>query len=142
MLSSRLEVLNLSENRLTDACCSYLATILQNCKCTCLDLSAQSRPFQYPLFSLKPNFHEALYSLNLEQTSITSRTVQKIADALPEESPLSQLFIGTAKSNQLLIFLSQTSSLYRKKQPCFWNFRRQSSDQDLLFKEVREIPFL
>lgn len=32
VLSARLEVLNLSENRLTDACSSYLSTILENCK--------------------------------------------------------------------------------------------------------------
>uniref|UniRef100_A0A0D9VLW1 Protein TONSOKU n=1 Tax=Leersia perrieri TaxID=77586 RepID=A0A0D9VLW1_9ORYZ len=65
VMTDRLEVLNLSENRLTDACGSYLFTILQKCK--------------------------ALYSLNVEQCSITSRTVQKMADALHEESVLSHL---------------------------------------------------
>ena len=32
MLFARLEVLNISGNRLTDACGSYLSTILKNCK--------------------------------------------------------------------------------------------------------------
>ncbi|XP_078447079.1 tetratricopeptide repeat (TPR)-containing protein isoform X2 [Wolffia australiana] len=68
VLLSRLEVLNLSGNRLTDACSFYIGTILLNCK--------------------------SLYSLNLEQTSITSRTIQKIADSLHEDSPISHLFVG------------------------------------------------
>lgn len=67
-LFSRLEVLNLSQNRLTDSCGSYLSTILENCK--------------------------ALYRLNIEQCCLTSRTVQKIADALNVGSVLSELCIG------------------------------------------------
>ncbi|XXG69690.1 hypothetical protein AAC387_Pa06g2492 [Persea americana] len=67
-LFARLEVLNLSENRLTDSCGSYLSTILENCK--------------------------GLYSLNIEQCSLTSRTIQKIADALDAESVLSELCLG------------------------------------------------
>ncbi|GMI77993.1 BRUSHY1, TONSOKU, MGOUN3 [Hibiscus trionum] len=68
VLFTRLEVLNISGNRLTDACGSYLSTIIEKCR--------------------------ALYSLNLERCSITSRTVQKVADALDTESVLLQLFIG------------------------------------------------
>ncbi|CAN8269073.1 unnamed protein product [Cochlearia groenlandica] len=68
VLFTRLEVLNVSRNRLTDACASYLSTILKNCR--------------------------ALYSLNVEHCSLTSRTIQKVADALNSESGLSQLYIG------------------------------------------------
>ncbi|KAK2656121.1 hypothetical protein Ddye_009173 [Dipteronia dyeriana] len=68
VLFTRLEVLNLSGNRLTDACGSYLSTILENCK--------------------------ALYNLNIERCSITSRTIQKVSDALGGESALAQLSIG------------------------------------------------
>ncbi|XP_010507089.1 PREDICTED: protein TONSOKU-like [Camelina sativa] len=68
VLFTRLEVLNMSRNRLTDACGSYLSTILKNCR--------------------------ALYSLNVEHCSLTSRTIQKVADALDSESGLSQLWIG------------------------------------------------
>ncbi|XP_010549170.1 PREDICTED: protein TONSOKU-like [Tarenaya hassleriana] len=68
VLFNRLEVLNISRNRLTDACGSYLSTILKSCK--------------------------ALYSLNVEQCSLTSRTIQKIVQALDSETGLSQLYIG------------------------------------------------
>ncbi|KAK8524900.1 hypothetical protein V6N12_029752 [Hibiscus sabdariffa] len=68
VLFTRLEVLNISGNRLTDACGSYLSTIIEKCR--------------------------ALYSLNIERCSITSRTIQKVADALDNNSVLSQLFIG------------------------------------------------
>ncbi|XP_016500301.1 protein TONSOKU isoform X2 [Nicotiana tabacum] len=68
VLYARLEVLNISGNRLTDACASYLSTILQNCK--------------------------ALYSLNIEKCSITSRTIQKVADSLTSGSALTHLSLG------------------------------------------------
>ncbi|KAH6756608.1 hypothetical protein C2S51_038907 [Perilla frutescens var. frutescens] len=68
LLYARLEVLNISRNSLTDACASYLSTILRNCK--------------------------ALYSLNIENCSVTSRTIQKVADSLDSESALTHLFIG------------------------------------------------
>nr|WPC94901.1 TSK [Cyathula capitata] len=68
VLFSRLEVLNISGNRLTDACGTYLSTILRDCK--------------------------GLYSLNIERCSITSRTIQKIANALESDSVLSQLCVG------------------------------------------------
>ncbi|CAM8953727.1 unnamed protein product [Rhodiola kirilowii] len=68
VLFDRLEMLNLSGNRLTDACGSYLSTILEKCK--------------------------ALYSLNIERCSVTSRTIQKIADSLNSESSLTHLSIG------------------------------------------------
>ncbi|CAN6439022.1 unnamed protein product [Victoria cruziana] len=75
VLFNRLEVLNLSENRLTDACSSYLSVILKNCK--------------------------ALYSLNLEKCSVTSRTVQTIADSLQSDSSLSHLALG--KNNPISV---------------------------------------
>ncbi|TVU28893.1 hypothetical protein EJB05_20430 [Eragrostis curvula] len=90
VMSERLEVLNLSGNRLTDACSSYLFTILQKCK--------------------------ALYSLNVEQCSITSRTVQKMADALHEGSVLSHLSLGKNNPisvNTMLNLLSKLASLTR-----------------------------
>ncbi|KAL6911597.1 hypothetical protein ACP4OV_000402 [Aristida adscensionis] len=90
VMTDRLEVLNLSGNRLTDACSSYLFTILQKCK--------------------------ALYSLNVEQCSITSRTVQKMADALQEGSVLSHLSLGKnnpISGNAMLNLLSKLSSLTR-----------------------------
>ncbi|KAJ8774873.1 hypothetical protein K2173_018132 [Erythroxylum novogranatense] len=68
VLFTRLEVLNLSGNRLTDTCGSFLSTILEKCK--------------------------ALYSLNIERCSITSRTIQKVSDALNDCSILAQLSIG------------------------------------------------
>ncbi|KAF2947279.1 protein TONSOKU [Oryza sativa Japonica Group] len=90
VMTNRLEVLNLSGNRLTDACGSYLFTILQKCK--------------------------ALYSLNVEQCSITSRTVQKMADALHEGSALSHLSLGNnnpISGNTMLSLLSKLASLKR-----------------------------
>ncbi|KAL6227965.1 hypothetical protein ACLB2K_001919 [Fragaria x ananassa] len=71
LLFTRLEVLNISGNRLTDACASYLSTILEKCKALC--------------------------SLSIERCSITSRTIQKVADALGADSVLEQLCIGYNK---------------------------------------------
>ncbi|KAL4020376.1 hypothetical protein IC575_019150 [Cucumis melo] len=68
ILFARLEVLNISGNRLTDACGSYLSTILKNCK--------------------------GLWCLNIERCSITSRTIQKVADALEVGASLEKLYIG------------------------------------------------
>ncbi|KZV53838.1 protein TONSOKU [Dorcoceras hygrometricum] len=68
VLFARLEVLNLSGNCLTDSCASYLSTILKNCK--------------------------ALYCLDIENCSITSLTIQRLADSLDTESVLAQLFLG------------------------------------------------
>uniref|UniRef100_A0ACD5YV70 Uncharacterized protein n=1 Tax=Avena sativa TaxID=4498 RepID=A0ACD5YV70_AVESA len=93
VMTERLEVLNLAGNRLTDGCSSYLFTILQKCK--------------------------ALYSLDVEQCSITSRTIQKMADALDEGSVLSHLSIGKnnpISSNAMLNLLSKLSSLKRFSQ--------------------------
>ncbi|CAD6249212.1 unnamed protein product [Miscanthus lutarioriparius] len=58
----------------------------------------------------------ALYSLNVEQCSITSRTVQKMTDALDEESVLSHLSLGKnnpISSNTMLNLLSKLASLTR-----------------------------
>ncbi|XVE86577.1 hypothetical protein DITRI_Ditri18aG0044600 [Diplodiscus trichospermus] len=90
VLFMRLEVLNVSGNRLTDACGSYLSTILEKCR--------------------------ALYSLNVEWCSITSRTIQKIADALDTGSVLSQLLIGhnnPISGNAISNLLSKLATLKR-----------------------------
>ncbi|KAI8031922.1 Protein TONSOKU [Camellia lanceoleosa] len=90
VLFARLEVLNISSNRLTDACGFYLSTILQNCK--------------------------ALYSLNIERCSITSRTIQKVADSLGSESVLSQICLGynnPISSNAIVNLLAKLASLKR-----------------------------
>ncbi|XP_010247270.1 PREDICTED: protein TONSOKU [Nelumbo nucifera] len=90
VLLSRLEVLNISGNRLTDACASYLSTILENCK--------------------------ALYSLNIECCSITSRTIQKVADALHAGSVLSQFSLGNnnpISGNAMASLLTKLSTLKR-----------------------------
>ncbi|KAM7523540.1 hypothetical protein LguiA_013442 [Lonicera macranthoides] len=68
VLISRLEVLNISGNRLTDSCATYFSTILKSCK--------------------------ALYSLNIECCSITSRTIQTVADSLDSGSVLTQICLG------------------------------------------------
>ncbi|MCD7454990.1 hypothetical protein HAX54_026718 [Datura stramonium] len=90
VLYARLEVLNLSGNRLTDACASYLSTILQNCK--------------------------ALYSLNIEQCSITSRTIQKVADSLTSGSVLTHLSLGhnhPIAANAVINLLATLTNLKR-----------------------------
>ncbi|XP_022741653.1 protein TONSOKU-like [Durio zibethinus] len=90
VLFTRLEVLNISGNRLTDACGSYLSTILEKCR--------------------------ALYSLNVEHCSITSRTIQKVADALDTGSVLSQLLIGhnnPISGNVIANLLGKLSTLNR-----------------------------
>ncbi|EPS65129.1 hypothetical protein M569_09649, partial [Genlisea aurea] len=68
LLYGRLEVLDVSGNCLTDACASYLSTIIRTCK--------------------------GLYSLNIEKCSLTSRTFQRITDSLDSENALTHLYIG------------------------------------------------
>ncbi|KAF7834177.1 protein TONSOKU [Senna tora] len=90
VLFARLEVLNISGNRLTDACGSYLSTILTKCTALC--------------------------SLNTENCHITSRTIQKIADALSPESVLAQLCIGynsPVSGNAIVNLLSKLSTMKR-----------------------------
>ncbi|XP_020572962.1 protein TONSOKU isoform X2 [Phalaenopsis equestris] len=90
VMFKRLEVLNLAQNRLTDACSSYLSTILENCK--------------------------ALYNLNIEQCSLTSRTIQKLSDFLHDGSILSHLSIGKnnpISGNTMVNLLSKLLSLKR-----------------------------
>ncbi|KAJ7945273.1 Protein TONSOKU like [Quillaja saponaria] len=89
VLFARLEVLNISGNRLTDACGSYLSTILEKCTALC--------------------------SLNIERCSITSRTIQKIADALDCRSVLAQLYIGhnVVSGNAIINLLAKISTLKR-----------------------------
>ncbi|WCJ32134.1 tetratricopeptide repeat (TPR)-containing protein [Euphorbia peplus] len=88
VLFARLEVLNISGNRLTDSCGSCLSTILEKCK--------------------------ALYSLNIAQCSITSRTIQKVADAATSSSVLAQLSIGhnnPISGNAIVHLLTKLASL-------------------------------
>ncbi|KAJ6991180.1 hypothetical protein NC653_019397 [Populus alba x Populus x berolinensis] len=88
VLFARLEVLNISGNRLTDACGSYLSTILENCR--------------------------ALYSLNIERCSITTRTIQKVADALNASLVLAQLSIGynnPVSGNAIINLLAKLATL-------------------------------
>ncbi|XP_059644880.1 protein TONSOKU [Cornus florida] len=90
VLFARLEVLNISGNRLTDACGSYLSTILENCR--------------------------ALYSLNIERCSVTSRTIHKIADALNSESVLAQICLGynhPISGNAIINLLAKLTGLKR-----------------------------
>ncbi|KAK8618830.1 hypothetical protein V6N13_132809 [Hibiscus sabdariffa] len=59
---------------------------------------------------------QPLYSLNVERCSITSRTVQKVADALDTESILSQLFIGhnnPISGNAISYLLGKLANLKR-----------------------------
>ncbi|KAF5751807.1 hypothetical protein HS088_TW02G00825 [Tripterygium wilfordii] len=87
-LFTRLVVLNISGNRLTDGCGSYLAAILENCK--------------------------ALYSLNIEHCFITSRTIQKIAGSLDSGSELAQLCIGynnPISGNAIINLLAKLATL-------------------------------
>ncbi|XP_024026928.1 protein TONSOKU [Morus notabilis] len=90
LLYTRLTVLNISGNRLTDACACYLSTILQNCR--------------------------ALYSLNIEGCFITSRTIQTVADALDSGSILEQLCIGhnnPISGDALISLLAKLTTLKR-----------------------------
>ncbi|KAL2342941.1 hypothetical protein Fmac_004226 [Flemingia macrophylla] len=90
LLFDRLEVLNISGNRLTDACGSYLSTILKNCTALC--------------------------SLNIENCCVTSRTIQKMADALDSRSVLAHLCIGRnspVSGNAIVNLLSKLSTLKR-----------------------------
>ncbi|XP_062096975.1 protein TONSOKU [Humulus lupulus] len=88
LLFARLEVLNMASNRLTDACASYLSTILRNCRALC--------------------------SLNIEGCAITSRTIQKVADALDAGSVLEQLCIGhnnPVSGNAIVNLLAKLTAL-------------------------------
>ncbi|XP_042407586.1 protein TONSOKU-like [Zingiber officinale] len=90
VLYARLEVLNLSGNRLTDSCSSYLSAILENCK--------------------------VLFSLNIEQCSITSRTIERVAAAISFDSVLSHLSIGKnnpISGNAIVSLLTKLQSLKR-----------------------------
>ncbi|KAI9070620.1 hypothetical protein K1719_047418 [Acacia pycnantha] len=89
-LFARLEVLNISGNRLTDACGSYLSTVLAKCTALC--------------------------SLNVENCHITTRTIQKIADALDSNSVLAQLCIGynsPVAGNAIVNLLAKLSTMKR-----------------------------
>ncbi|KAA3477919.1 protein TONSOKU-like isoform X1 [Gossypium australe] len=108
VLFTRLEVLNISGNRLTDACGSYLSTILEKCRGKLHSLSFIRFDILHLVNSSSVAFpynnsviHQIIVArlpgltlLNIERCSITSRTIQKVADALDTGSVLSQLFIG------------------------------------------------
>ena len=141
VLISRLEVLNISGNRLTDACGAYLSTILRNCKgkayfsfsysrvsflwmdywhgwlLLVFDLSSALLSYSCrELISICGNYcircsnlfscsaHAGLYNLNIERCSITSRTIQTVADALDSDSVLSHLSVGKWLGHELTIF--------------------------------------
>ncbi|CAA0830202.1 Protein TONSOKU [Striga hermonthica] len=90
LLYARLEVLNISGNNLSDKCASYLSTVLRNCK--------------------------ALYSLDIGNCSITSRTIQMVADSLDSESVLEHLSIGhnhSVSGNALVNLLTKLATLKR-----------------------------
>ncbi|KAL3824491.1 hypothetical protein ACJIZ3_020520 [Penstemon smallii] len=90
VLYARLEVLNISGNSLTDACASSMSTILQTCK--------------------------ALYSLDIENCSISSRTIQKVADSLHSESVLTHLYLGynnPVSGNAMISLLCKLATLNR-----------------------------
>ncbi|KAK4479542.1 hypothetical protein RD792_015059 [Penstemon davidsonii] len=90
VLYARLEVLNISGNSLTDACASSMSTILQTCK--------------------------ALYSLDIENCSISSRTIQKVADSLHSESALTHLYLGynnPVSGNAMISLLCKLATLNR-----------------------------
>ena len=88
----------------------------------------------------------ALYSLNIERCSITSRTIQTVADSLVSGSVLSQICLGTL-CNKLIdtknvhficcltIFL--TLVLFHRAQPPYIRkFPSKSVGQAYHFKEV------
>ncbi|CAJ1937877.1 unnamed protein product [Sphenostylis stenocarpa] len=107
LLFARLEVLNISGNRLTDACGSYLSTILKNCT----DSRCRYAPFHLLTFCVA-----ALCSLNIENCYVTSRTIQKLADALDSRSVLTHLCIGyngPLSGNVIINLLSKLSTLKR-----------------------------
>ncbi|XP_051140221.1 protein TONSOKU isoform X2 [Andrographis paniculata] len=88
VLYTRLEVLKISGNCLTDACASYISTIIRRCR--------------------------DLYSLDIENCSITSRTIQKVADSLDSLSVLTHLSIGhnhPVSGNALINLLLKLSTL-------------------------------
>ncbi|KAG8383782.1 hypothetical protein BUALT_Bualt04G0049500 [Buddleja alternifolia] len=90
VLYARLELLNISGNCLTDACASYLSTILRTCK--------------------------ALYCLDIENCTITSRTIQRVADSLDSESVLTHLYIGQnhpVSGNAIIHLLLKLATLNR-----------------------------
>ncbi|CAM6088799.1 unnamed protein product [Calypogeia fissa] len=85
---SRLEVLNLSGNRLTDAAARHLSKILKE--------------------------SQALATLNLESCALTTRAVTQLTSALHPQSPLNKLCIGNNSpiaSHAIQELLNQLSTL-------------------------------
>ncbi|KAL6286684.1 hypothetical protein ACE6H2_011074 [Prunus campanulata] len=118
LLFSRLEVLNISGNRLTDACASYLSTILENCKALC--------------------------SLSIERCSITSRTIQKVSDALNASSVLEQLCIGhnnPISGSTIADLLSKLGTLKRFSKLNLNGLKLSKSVVDSLCQLAATLPF-
>ncbi|GER29629.1 tetratricopeptide repeat (TPR)-containing protein [Striga asiatica] len=125
LLYARLEVLNISGNNLSDKCASYLSTVLRNCKgktlVTQLDIPLLlNAVVEISTSSLCPHREipcfAALYSLDIGNCSITSRTIQMVADSLDSESVLEHLSIGHNQSvsgNALVNLLTKLATLKR-----------------------------
>ncbi|KAL8168242.1 hypothetical protein V2J09_009741 [Rumex salicifolius] len=114
VLLNRLEVLNISGNRLTDACGSYLYTIVTNCK--------------------------ALYSLNIERCCITTRTIQKLCDALDLNLNLSHLSIGynnPISGHTIISLLTKLSALQRFSELNLSGLKLNKPSMDSICKFLR-----
>ncbi|KAB5556381.1 hypothetical protein DKX38_007290 [Salix brachista] len=68
-------------------------------------------------YTLRKWYFTALYSLNIEHCPVTTRTVQKISDALKAGSVLAQLSIAVAALNSSGIKL--TKPVVSAKTSCF-----------------------
>ncbi|GFP84877.1 protein tonsoku [Phtheirospermum japonicum] len=125
VLYARLEVLNISGNSLEDKCASYLSTILRTCKG---ETSRLVDHFVIPMFSISQHLccfvkafylkgnHGEIQILNIENCSITSRTIQVVADSLDSGSVLTHLCIGRnnpVSGNALINLLLKLTSLHR-----------------------------
>lgn len=62
LLFARLEVLNISGNRLTDACGSYLSTILKNCTGKLHDMKLCQFEYCFSYFLKNADFHVLPFS--------------------------------------------------------------------------------
>ncbi|KAM1715053.1 hypothetical protein ACFX12_025582 [Malus domestica] len=116
LLFARLEVLNISENPLTDTCASCLSTILENCKALC--------------------------SLSIERCSVTSRTIQKVAEALNADSVLEQLCIGfnyPIHGNTIINLLSKLGTSKRFSKLSLNGLRLKQSVVDSLCKLAKTL---
>ncbi|CAN6572828.1 unnamed protein product [Malus baccata var. baccata] len=114
-LFARLEVLNISENPLTDRCASCLSIILENCKALC--------------------------SLSIERCSVTCTTIEKVADALNADSVLEQLCIGynSIRENTIINLLSKLGTLKRFSKLSLNGLKLKQSVVDSLCKLAKTL---